>query len=191
MLLIIDHYDSFSAMIADYCQALCAKLVMLKTDQVTDNILTEFKPTHILIGPGPGHPSAFELIATKNLIQAAVESGIPVLGICLGHQLIAEIYGAQVITAAQICHGVVDQIENTGVNLFDNLPAKFMVTRYHSLIVEPNSLFDSELLISAATKDGEVMALYHPTQKLFGVQFHPESVSSEYGYVLLANFLKL
>lgn len=191
MLLIIDHYDSFSAMIADYCQALCIKLVMLKTDQVNSNTLVQIRPTHILIGPGPGHPSELELVATKNLIQAAVESGIPVLGICLGHQLIAEIYGAQVITAAQICHGVVDQIENTGVNLFDNLPAKFMVTRYHSLIVEPNSLFDSELLISAATKDGEVMALYHPTKKLFGVQFHPESVSSEYGHALLANFLKL
>lgn len=191
MLLIIDHYDSFSAMIADYCQSLCSKLVVLKTDQVNDNTLAKFKPTHILIGPGPGHPSAMELLATKYLIQAAVTRGIPVLGICLGHQLIAEIYGAQVVNATQVCHGVVDEIENIGINLFVDLPAKFKVTRYHSLLVDSNSLLGCELEVSAITKQGEVMALYHPVKKLFGVQFHPESVSSEYGHDLLANFLRL
>lgn len=191
MLLIIDHYDSFSAMIADYCQGLCAELLMIKTDQVSTSTLTKYKPTHLIIGPGPGHPSASELVATKQLIHEAIAKQIPILGICLGHQLIGEIYGAQVIPARYICHGIVAEIENTQLNLFEGLPSKFKVTRYHSLIIESQSILATELMVSATTSQDEIMAFYHPFQAVFGVQFHPESVSSEFGHALLANFLKL
>ncbi|HCY38730.1 MAG TPA: hypothetical protein DHV02_02605 [Neisseriales bacterium] len=102
-----------------------------------------------------------------------------------------EIYGAQVIPARYICHGIVAEIENTQLNLFEGLPSKFKVTRYHSLIIEPKSILSTELMVSATTSQKEIMAFYHPFQAVFGVQFHPESVSSEFGHALLANFLKL
>jgi anthranilate synthase component 2 len=191
MLLIIDHYDSFSAMIADYCHQLGANYQMLTTDQISEETLTELKPEHIIIGPGPGHPNARELDATKKLMRTAIYQQIPLLGICLGHQLIGEIYGARVITATQISHGIICEIQQTGSRLFNGLPERYWVTRYHSLLIEAASLRTTELQITATTAEHEVMAIEHPNLPVFGIQFHPESVSSEYGLELMANFLAI
>ena len=189
MLLIIDHRDSFSAMIADYCRQLSIEQQMITTDQVTLQTLTEYQPRRIIIGPGPGHPSDEALVATKQLMGAAIARQIPLLGICLGHQLIGEIYGARVVSATQICHGVISAITHTNSALFDGLPTTFQVTRYHSLLIEPDSLLTSELIITATTTEQEVMAIAHPQLAVYGIQFHPESVTTEYGLELLANFL--
>lgn len=191
MLLIIDHHDSFSTMIADYCQQLGVAQQMITTDQVTPQTLTDYQPRWIIIGPGPGHPSDETLVATKQLIGAAIARQIPLLGICLGHQLIGEIYGARVVTATQICHGITSEITHTDSPLFNGLPPTFQVTRYHSLLIEPRSLLTSELMITATTTEQEVMAIAHPQLAVYGIQFHPESVTTEYGLELLANFLQL
>lgn len=189
MLLIIDHHDSFSAMIADYCRQLGVEQQMITTDQITSHTLTDYQPRWIIIGPGPGHPSDQTLVATKRLIGDAIARQIPLLGICLGHQLIGEIYGAKIITAKQICHGIISEITHTNNTLFDGLPTTFKVTRYHSLLIETASLRNSELQITATTAKQEVMAIAHPQLAVYGIQFHPESVTTEYGLELLANFL--
>lgn len=190
MLLIIDHYDSFSEMIADYCRAIVPEYCMLKTDQINSTTLAEINPSHIIIGPGPGHPSDTELIASKELIRQAIKQNIPTLGICLGHQLIAEIYGARIVTAKQICHGIISTItHNQNSVIFDKLPLSFEVTRYHSLLIENTSIIDEEIKISAETDNGEIMAIHHPKLPIYGIQFHPESITTQYGRKLLANFL--
>lgn len=190
MLLIIDHYDSFSEMIADYCRAIMPEYCMLKTDQINSTTLAEINPSHIIIGPGPGHPSDTELIASKELIRQAIKQNIPTLGICLGHQLIAEIYGARIVTAKQICHGIISTItHNQNSAIFDKLPLSFEVTRYHSLLIENTSIIGKEILVSAETNNGEIMAIHHPKLPIYGIQFHPESITTQYGRKLLANFL--
>ncbi|HRG61762.1 MAG TPA: aminodeoxychorismate/anthranilate synthase component II [Burkholderiales bacterium] len=190
MLLIIDHYDSFSEMIADYCRAIVPEYCMLKTDQINSTTLAEIKPSHIIIGPGPGHPSDTELIASKELIRQAIKQNIPTLGICLGHQLIAEIYGARIVTAKQICHGIISTItHNQNSAIFDKLPLSFEVTRYHSLLIENTSIIGKEILVSAETNNGEIMAIHHPKLPIYGIQFHPESITTQQGRKLLINFL--
>jgi anthranilate synthase component 2 len=190
MLLIIDHYDSFSEMIADYCRAIVPEYCMLKTDQINSTTLAEINPSHIIIGPGPGHPSDTELIASKELIRQAIKQNIPTLGICLGHQLIAEIYGARIVTAKQICHGIISTItHNQNSVIFDKLPLSFEVTRYHSLLIENTSIIDEEIKISAETDNGEIMAIHHPKLPIYGIQFHPESITTQQGRKLLINFL--
>ncbi len=191
MLLIIDHYDSFSAMIADYCRAIMPEYCMLKTDQINSATLAKINPSHIIIGPGPGHPEDQELTTTKELIRQAIELKTPLFGICLGHQLIAEVFGAKIVTAEQICHGIISKITHNNSGILNNLPASFEVTRYHSLLIENRSMIDKEIKISAETSDGEIMAIHHQKLAIFGVQFHPESISTQNGKQLLANFLKV
>ncbi len=189
MLLIIDHYDSFSEMIADYCRAIVSEYCILKTDQINSKTLAEINPSHIIIGPGPGHPSDTELIASKKLIRQAIEHNIPLLGICLGHQLIAEIYGAKIVTAKQISHGIISKITHNNSGIFNKLPLSFEVTRYHSLLIENISIIGKEILVNAETDNGEIMAIHHPKLPVYGIQFHPESITTQYGKQLLENFL--
>lgn len=192
MLLIIDHYDSFSAMIADYCRAIVPEYYcMLKTDQINSTTLVEINPSRIIIGPGPGHPSDQELIATKKLIKQAIQRKIPLLGICLGHQLIAEVFGAEIVTAEQICHGIISKITHNNSGVFNNLPLTLEVTRYHSLLIDNTSIIDKEIEISAETNHGEIMAIHHPKLPIYGIQFHPESITTQHGKQLLKNFLTL
>lgn len=191
MLLIIDHYDSFVDMIADYCAQLGFKSSIVKTDQIYPELITELAPTHIILGPGPGHPKDQQLIPVWELLSSAVKAKIPVLGICLGHQLIAEFFQAKVLKAQQIAHGIVSLITHNSDQLFAQIPVKFQATRYHSLQVTSESILGTPLCVTALSEQQEIMAIRHHKLAIFGIQFHPESVQSEYGLEILANFLNL
>lgn len=191
MILLIDHYDSFIDMIADYIARLGYDYQILKTDAPSLSTLDICQYSHIIIGPGPGHPQDASLSAVYPLLQQAIKYQLPVLGICLGHQIIAASFAYPITTAEQICHGKVDTIQITrDSRLFANTAPSFKVTRYHSLIVA-NDTTNSQLSISALSASGEIMALEHTSLPLYGVQFHPESIMSEYGLQILANFLAI
>jgi anthranilate synthase component 2 len=191
MILLIDHYDSFIDMIADYIARLGYDYHVLKTDDQLLSTLDIRQYSHIIIGPGPGHPQDASLAGVYSLLQQAITSQVPLLGICLGHQIIAANFAYPIKTAAQICHGKVDTIKITyPSSLFANTAPIFKVTRYHSLIVA-DDVESTQLCISAVSVSGEIMALEHTTLPLYGVQFHPESIMSEYGMQILANFLAI
>lgn len=199
MLLLIDHYDSFSAMIADYCRQLkpdCRRqnyrrqnCYVVKTDQLYTGMLTHLMPSHIIIGPGPGHPNDPQLAAVRIILSQAIALAIPILGICLGHQIIAEYFGARVVPAQWIAHGLVSEINHQGDLLFKGVPQHFMATRYHSLLIEPASLAGTPLHAIAHSHQDEIMAIRHHTLAIFGLQFHPESVMTTQGLTMLANFI--
>ena len=191
MVLIIDHYDSFIDMIADYVSSLGQTHIIVPTDaeRLPTIDIQQFK--HIIIGPGPGNPLDKSLVNINPIITKSIQQNIPLLGICLGHQLIAQYFGAIIKTAEHIAHGFVDKItvDNHAV-LFQNLPKSFHVTRYHSLIIDNNSI-NKNLSITAQTTANEIMAIQHLKHKIHGVQFHPESIMTEYGREILNNFLQL
>ncbi|MED7818870.1 MULTISPECIES: anthranilate synthase component II [unclassified Francisella] len=184
MVLYIDHYDSFTNIIVDYMTYLGYEVCVKKTDQEIDDIT---KYSHIVIGPGPGHPN--ELKDKYSIIEYCEQNNIPLLGICLGHQLIAQYYGSNIIKAKQIYHGKtsrVFQIEES--KLYKNVPDSFNVTRYHSLIVDK---IKNPLVTIATTEDKEIMAFKHKKAKIFGVQYHPEAYLTENGLETLKNFLEI
>ncbi|APC91583.1 MULTISPECIES: anthranilate synthase component II [Francisella] len=184
MVLYIDHYDSFSNTIVDYITYLGYQVSVIKTDQQIKNI-EQFQ--HIIIGPGPGHPD--ELKDKYPIIEYCQQNNLPLLGICLGHQLIAQYYGSKIIKAKQIYHGKLCQIKQLQLSiLYKNHPLKFAVTRYHSLIVDE---IKDPLVTLALTSDNEIMAFAHQSAKIFGVQYHPEAYLTEYGLATLKNFLNL
>lgn len=189
--LLIDHYDSFVDMIADYLRQLKCQVIILKTDEINDQTLDILKPEKVIIGPGPGHPSDSGLIVTKQLLRLVLVRKIPVLGICLGHQLIAEYFGALVVKADFIAHGLKTKVIHNRDSFFSNIPTQFNVVRYHSLIVDKSSMSDTELEIIAMTESNEVMALRHNKLSCYGVQFHPESILTDCGLQILSNFLEV
>jgi anthranilate synthase component 2 len=191
MLLLIDHYDSFIDMIADYCQQLGAQYLLVKTDQITPEIIYHNYITHIIIGPGPGHPDDLELTETKQLVASALSLNLPILGICLGHQLLASYFGANIQTAKTIAHGKVSVCTHNGGVIFKDIPQQFKITRYHSLAINPATIDPQTLLVTAISEDQEIMAVEHNSYPVYGVQFHPESIMTEHGLQLLKNFLNL
>lgn len=182
MILLIDNYDSFTYNIVQYFQML-GSIVHVVQNEVTE---IDFSPTHIVIGPGPGTPSDSGI--SKSIILKNLKK-IPILGICLGHQCIGELFGARIIRAKSPMHGKVSTITHDGKGLFEGIDNSFLATRYHSLIVEKNKL--SKDLTITAECEGEIMGLRHNEFMLEGVQFHPESVSTEHGLKIFENFLKL
>ena len=186
MLLLIDNYDSFTYNLVHFLGELGAEAHVVRNDKITVADAMALAPQAIVLSPGPCTPN--EAGICLELIEKAGPT-IPVLGVCLGHQAMGQVYGGKVIRAPHLMHGKLSAVANTGKGVFKGLPRTFEATRYHSLIVERDSLPDS-LEITAET-GGLIMGMQHKTHPVHGVQFHPESIASEHGHALLANFLEL
>jgi anthranilate synthase component 2 len=184
-ILVIDNYDSFTWNLVHYLEELGAETRVVRNDEMTVEEALASGADGVLLSPGPCSPN--EAGICVGLIQKAPE-GLPILGVCLGHQAIGQAFGGEVITAKEIRHGKLSEIRQTGGDLFAGLPETYQVVRYHSLAVRPEDL--PEILVADAfTEDGEVMALHHKTRPIYGVQFHPESILTEHGHALLKNWL--
>jgi anthranilate synthase/aminodeoxychorismate synthase-like glutamine amidotransferase len=187
MLLVIDNYDSFTYNLVQYFGELGADPQVKRNDVITPDEVEKMKPQKIVISPGPGRPE--EAGISMELIRK-FGGKIPILGVCLGHQCMGEVYGGKVVRAGRLMHGKTSPIQHDGKGVFQGLPNPFEATRYHSLIVEKNSV-PSCLEVCAETAEGEIMGLRHREYPVHGVQFHPESILSKEGKDLLANFLKI
>jgi anthranilate synthase component 2 len=186
MFLLIDNYDSFTYNLWHYLSELGAETAVRRNDEITVDQALALRPQGIVISPGPGRPEAAGIAV--ELVQRA--GTVPVLGVCLGHQAIGTAFGGTVTRAPQPMHGKLSAVQHDGTGVFRNLPAPFTATRYHSLVVERDSLPNS-LVVNAETADGLIMGLHHRERPLHGVQFHPESIASEAGHQLIGNFLAL
>ncbi len=187
MILIIDNYDSFTYNLVQYFGELGAGPVVRRNDEVTVEQIAEMKPERICISPGPGTPSD---AGVSNGVVRTFGGKVPVLGVCLGHQCLGEVYGGEVVRAGRLMHGKTSPIQHRGTDVFAGLPDPFEATRYHSLLVRRESLPDC-LEITAETAEGEIMGLRHREMAVYGVQFHPESILTSEGKRLLGNFLSL
>jgi len=188
MLLVIDNYDSFTYNLVQYLGELGETVEVRRNDQVTaDEIETELRPERIVISPGPGTPD--DAGVSLNIIER-FSGKIPLLGVCLGHQAIGQAFGGKVVRAPELMHGKVSEICHDGKTIFSGLEDHFLAGRYHSLVVERDTL-PTCLEVSAFTNDDIIMGLRHREMKVEGVQFHPESILTANGKKLLANFLKL
>jgi len=190
MVLMIDNYDSFTYNIVQYCLELGADLKVIRNDELTLEEIKKLNPEKIVISPGPATPN--EAGICLEVIKEFSNTNTPILGICLGHQSIAQVFGGVVIKAPNMMHGKTSQIRVISENkLFDNLPEKMTQTRYHSLTVDQNNLPKNIIVTSKSLDDDEIMSLRIKDKNIYGVQFHPESVMSEYGHEILDNFLKI
>lgn len=189
MILMIDNYDSFTYNIVQYCLELGADLKVIRNDELTIEEIKELHPEKIILSPGPATPDDAGI--TLDVIKAFGDT-TPILGICLGHQSIAQAFGGEVIKAPKMMHGKTSQIEIVEDDvIFKNLPKVITETRYHSLTVNKENLPENIIVTSKSLDDQEIMSLKIKDKNIYGVQFHPESVMSEYGHEMLDNFLKL
>jgi anthranilate synthase component 2 len=187
MLILIDNYDSFTYNLVHFLGELGADCEVFRNDKITVAEVLRAKPRGIVLSPGPCTPNEAGIC-----LELVAKAGpkVPLLGVCLGHQAIGQAFGGKVIRSSLPMHGKLSTIRHTGEGVFEGLPERVQVTRYHSLIVERSSL-PSDLSVTAETADGLIMGLAHKRHPVHGVQFHPESIASEHGHQLLANFLKL
>ncbi|GAA6166761.1 anthranilate synthase component II [Sessilibacter corallicola] len=190
MILMIDNYDSFTYNVVQYLAELQADVKVVRNDELTVADVKALNPEKIVISPGPGNPD--EAGISLSVIEQ-LAGVIPILGICLGHQTIGQVYGGSIVRAGKIMHGKISQIHHTGTGVFRGLPSPYQATRYHSLVLDKNSLPEC-LEMTAWTQDDngdieEIMGVRHKTLAVEGVQFHPESILSEHGHALLKNFL--
>ena len=184
--LVIDNYDSFTYNLVDYIASAGAEVRVERNDAVSAEGVAEWAPTHLVVSPGPGTPADAGVSAA--LIERAA-GRIPVLGVCLGHQVICELYGGTVDRAGRIVHGKPDQVSHDGSPLYTGIPSPFEAGRYHSLAVV--GAVPADLEVTARTPDGEVMGVRHRAYSVHGVQFHPESVLTPHGRTLIGNFLAM
>ena len=185
--LVIDNYDSFTYNLVQYLGELKQEVLVYRNDEITLEGIKKLNPSHIVISPGPGRPDDAGI--SKEIIKN-LAGKIPILGVCLGHQCIGEVFGGKVTNAPQLMHGKTSDIFHDKTSIFSDILSPFTATRYHSLIVDLESLKNTPLKVTAKTKDNLVMALEHKDFKnLIGVQFHPESVLTQNGHKLLENFL--
>ena len=187
MLLMIDNYDSFTFNLVHYFQELGADIAVHRNDALSVNEALALTPSAIVLSPGPCDPDRAGICL--DLIDQS-PSDMPILGVCLGHQSIGQVFGGKITSAREIMHGKTSPITHDGTGVFKGLPSPFEATRYHSLAIEPDSL-PAELKANAWTADGEIMGVHHIERPVHGVQFHPESIASEHGHQLLRNFLEL
>ncbi len=185
MLLMIDNYDSFTYNLVQYFGELEQEVAVFRNDEISLEKIEALRPGHIVISPGPCTPN--EAGISVEAIQRFAGK-IPILGVCLGHQAIGQAFGGKVVHARQVMHGKTSAIQHSGTGVFRQLPNPFLATRYHSLVIERESL-PAVLEVTATSEDGEIMGVRHRTLPVEGVQFHPESILTERGHSLLANFL--
>jgi anthranilate synthase component 2 len=185
MILLIDNYDSFVYNLARYVRELGEEPVVRRHDALTVDEILALAPSHVIISPGPCSPAEAG-ISTE--VVRRVGPTIPVLGVCLGHQCIGAAYGGEIVRAGRPMHGKTSRIHHRGTGLFSGLPSPFYATRYHSLVIAPGSV-PPELEVLATSEDGEIMAVQHVSDPVYGVQFHPESVLTEHGYRMVDHFL--
>ena len=187
MILMIDNYDSFTYNLVQYLRMLSAEVIVIRNDARTGSEACDMNPSHLVISPGPGRPSQAGI--SLELIRA-LSGKLPILGVCLGHQAIAEAFGGVVGSAKTLMHGKTSSVTTDGRTIFEKIPSPFEAMRYHSLAVERDRLPEC-LEISAETTDGEIMGLRHKTHPTEGIQFHPESIMTPKGKRILKNFLRL
>jgi anthranilate synthase/aminodeoxychorismate synthase-like glutamine amidotransferase len=188
MILVLDNYDSFTYNLVQYLGELGATLEIRRNDEVSLDEIRALKPERILVSPGPCSPREAGL--SNDVIRTFAEEGTPVFGVCLGHQCIGHTFGAQVVVNYRMMHGKTSPIRHNGRDLFAGMPNPFLATRYHSLVIQRDSL-PPVLEITAETDEGEIMGVKHTSLPIWGVQFHPESILTENGRTILKNFLNL
>ena len=188
MILVIDNYDSFTWNLVHYLREIGAEVRVERNDSVSARQAIDSGASAVLISPGPGTPD--EAGISLDLVSACAESRMPLLGVCLGHQAIGQHFGGSVVRAGAVMHGKTSRIIHDSSGLFETVPSPFVATRYHSLIVDKDGLPDG-LIVNAWADDDTVQGLRHAELPIHGVQFHPESIASEHGHRLLANFLAL
>ena len=184
-IILIDNYDSFTFNLYHYLSSLNVKVDVMRNDVIDDKKIAKKKYDKIVISPGPGNPNQ-----SGNCIKIvkSLYKKIPILGVCLGHQIIGQVFGAKIIQAKKLMHGKTSQIKSKKIGIFKNLPSKFEATRYHSLIIDKKSL-SKNLEITAETEDGVIMGIEHKLYNVHGVQFHPESIKTNVGLRILKNFI--
>ena len=187
MILVIDNYDSFTYNLVHYLNELGAETLVHRNDALSVTEALGMKPQGVLLSPGPKTPDDAGICLS---LLTAAPADLPIFGVCLGHQAIGQAYGGEVVRAKAIMHGKTSQIHHDGKGVFAGLKNPFTATRYHSLSVQKEVL-PPDLEVTAWTEDGEIMGVQHKTRPVYGVQFHPESIATEWGHELLANFLDL
>ncbi len=185
MILVIDNYDSFVYSLVHYVEDFGVRAEVVRNDALTVADVLKKKPRAVILSPGPCTPNEAGICLA---LLAEAPADLPMFGVCLGHQAMGQAFGGDVVSAQEIMHGKVSDVTHRGGGLFRGLPSPFRATRYHSLAVK-RATFPAELSIDAETADGEVMGMSHKTRPVFGVQFHPESIASEHGHAIVANFL--
>jgi len=188
MILVLDNYDSFTYNLVQYLGELGVDLQVRRNDEISIEQIRALKPERILVSPGPCSPRESGL--SNEVIRTFANEGIPIFGVCLGHQCIGHAFGADVVVNYRMMHGKTSPIKHNGKDLFEGMPNPFPATRYHSLVIKRDTMPDV-LEITAETEEGEIMGVKHKTLPIWGVQFHPESILTENGRTILKNFLKL
>jgi anthranilate synthase component 2 len=186
MLLLIDNYDSFTYNLVHYLGELGAEVEVRRNDALDVQAAMGLRPDAILLSPGPCSPNEAGICLA--MVEAAAETHTPLMGVCLGHQAIGQAFGGAVVRAGDIVHGKIGEIRHEAKGVFADLPSPFQATRYHSLVVDAESL-PADLEVTATLDDGTIMGLQHRALPIHGVQFHPESIASEHGHKMLKNFL--
>ena len=184
-ILLIDNYDSFTFNLYHYLSSLKTDVEVVRNDKISANEILKNKYRKIVISPGPGNPNQ-----SGNCIKIvkSLYKKIPILGVCLGHQIIGQVFGSKIVQAKTLMHGKTSIIRSRKIGILSNIPSKFEATRYHSLIIDKKTL-SNDLLITAETKDGIIMGIQHKKSNIHGVQFHPESIKTRIGIKILNNFL--